>query len=90
MLKQAESIGLSDIEAYRSLQKQLETIENSTDDPVGDQDIHLDYAIDELMQEMSKKLEMKLQELYKIKSRTKLGLVKEKGMVLFEVEGEDE
>mgnify|MGYP003479003524 FL=1 len=39
---------------------------------------------------MSKKLEMKLQELYKIKSRTKLGLVKEKGMVLFEVEGEDE
>ena len=42
------------------------------------------------MQEMSKKLEMKLQELYKIKSRTKLGLVKEKGMVLFEVEGEDE
>lgn len=57
LLKQAESIGLSDIEAYRSLQKQLETIENSTDDPVGDQDIHLDYAIDELMQEMSKKLE---------------------------------
>ena len=42
------------------------------------------------IQEMSKKLEMKLQELYKIKSRTKLGLVKEKGMVLFEVEGEDE
>ena len=41
------------------------------------------------MQEMSKKLEMKLQELYKIKSRTKLGLVKEKGMVLFEVEDEE-
>ena len=40
------------------------------------------------MQEISKKLNINMSNLYKIKNRTKLGLVKEKGMVLFEVEGD--
>ena len=40
------------------------------------------------MQEISKKLNINMSNLYKIKNRTKRGLVKDKGMVLFEVEGD--